>query len=122
MLMGLAPTLHEEVNGDPSEVSVKMMGKVDEQDEPVRDAILNAASDIAIGVANIITTIHPELVIIGGGVAKLGPVLLDRIRQDVEDRIGRLFPVDGIHIESSQLEDKAGVLGAVALAIHGLPE
>lgn len=122
MLMGLAPTLHDEVNGDPGDVSVEIMGRVADRDEPVRDAILNAASDIAIGVTNIITTIHPELVIIGGGVAKLGPLLFDRIRQDVEDRIGRLFPVDGIHIESSQLEEKAGVLGAVALAIHGLPE
>ena len=122
MLMGLAPTLHDEVHGDPGEVSVEIMGRVADQDEPVRDAILNAAADIAIGVANIITTIHPELVVIGGGVAKLGSLLFDRIRQDVEDRIGRLFPVDGIRIESSQLEEKAGVLGAIALAIHGLPE
>lgn len=121
MLMGLAPNLHEAVDGDPGEINVEIMGQVADLDEPVRDAILNAAADIAIGVANIITTIHPELVVIGGGVANLGPLLLDRIRRDVEDRVGRLFPVDDIRIERSALEEKAGVLGAVALAIHGLP-
>ncbi len=122
MLMGLAPNLHELVEGDPGKVSVELMGQVAEQDDPVRDAILNAAADIAIGVANIIATIHPELVVIGGGVANLGPLLLDRIRQDVEVRVGRLFPVDDIRIERSLLDQKAGVLGAVALAIHGLPD
>ena len=121
MLMGLAPHLHDAVNGDPGEIDVEVMGRVADQDASVRDAILNAASDIAIGIANIITTIHPELVVIGGGVANLGPLLFDRIRHDVEDRVGRLFPVDDISIERSQLGEKAGVLGAVALAIHGLP-
>lgn len=121
MLMGLAPHLHDAVDGDPGEVNVEVMGKVADLDDPVKDAILNAASDIAIGVANIITTIHPELVVIGGGVSNLGPLLLDRIREDVEDRVGRLFPVDDIRIERSQIGEKAGVLGAVALAIHGLP-
>lgn len=121
MLMGLAPNLHEAVNGDPGDITVEVMGQVVDLDDPVKDAILNAASDLAIGIANIITTIHPELIAIGGGVANLGPLLLDRIREDVEDRVGRLFPVDDIRIERSQLGEKAGVLGAAALAIHGLP-
>lgn len=122
MLMGLAPNLHDAVDGDPAQVDVEVMGRVAEKDDAVRDAILNAASDLAIGVANVVTTIHPDLVVIGGGVAKLGPLLLDRIRKDVEDRVGRLFPVDDIRIEPSQLGSRTGVLGAVALAIHGLPE
>ena len=121
MLMGLAPNLHDAVDGDPGRINVEVMGQVVDLDDPVRDAILNAASDLAIGIANIITTIHPELVVIGGGVANLGPLLFDRIRQDVEDRVGRLFPVDDIRIERSQLGGKAGILGAVALAVHGIP-
>ena len=122
MLMGLASNLHEAVDGDPGEVTVEIMGQVASQDAAVKDAILEAASDIAIGVANVVTTVHPELVVIGGGVANLGPLLLDRIREDVEERVGRLFPIDDINIEPSQLGSKAGVLGAVALAVHGLPE
>lgn len=121
MLMGLAPALHDAVEGDPGRVTAEVMGEVADQDEPVRQAILHAASYVAIGVANVVTTVHPELVVIGGGVARLGELLLGCIRQDVRDRVGRLFPVDDIRIENSLLGSKAGVLGAIALASRGLP-
>lgn len=122
MLMGLAPHLYEAVEGDPALVSAAVMGNVAEKDAPVREAIEDAASNIAIGVANVITTVHPDLVVIGGGVAKLGEILLERIRTDVRCRVGHLFPADDIRIEPSQLGAKAGVLGALALASRGLPE
>ncbi|MCA8996606.1 MAG: ROK family protein [Planctomycetaceae bacterium] len=121
MLMGLAPNLHDAVDGDPALVTAEMMGSVADRDEPVRDAILKAASDVAIGISNVITAIHPELVVIGGGVAKLGELLLGRIREDVRARVGRLFPTDDIRIEASQLGSRAGVMGAIALASRGLP-
>ncbi|WP_437203942.1 ROK family protein [Planctomicrobium sp. SH664] len=122
MLMGLAPTLHEVTGGDPGHVTAEVMGEVADRDEPVRQAILQAASYVAIGVANVVTAIHPELIVIGGGVARLGELLLGRIREDVRSRVGRLFPVDGIRIEETQLGSKAGVMGAIALAVHGLPD
>lgn len=121
MLMGLAPALHAAVDGEPGRVTAEVMGEVAEQDPAVRDAILHAASHVAIGVTNVVAAIHPELVVIGGGVAKLGELLLGRIREDVRARAGRLFPVDDIRIENSQLGSKAGVLGAIALAARGLP-
>lgn len=121
MLMGLAPALHEAVDGDPAHVTAEVMGSVADQDEPVRDAILHAASHVAIGVANVVTMVHPDLVVIGGGVAKIGDLLLGRIREDMRARVGRLFPSDDIRIEQSQLGAKAGVLGAIALASRGLP-
>ena len=122
MLMGLAPALHEAVDGDPGLVTAEVMGEVAAQDDAVRLAILDAASCVAIGIANVVTAVHPELVVIGGGVARLGDLLLDRIRSDVQARVGRLFPVDDIAIETSQLGSQAGVLGAIALASHGLPD
>jgi len=121
MLMGLAPHLHDAVGGDPALVTAEIMGQVADKDEPVRDAILHAASHVAIGVANVVTTIHPDLVVIGGGVAKFGDLLLGRIRDDVRARVGRLFPTDDLRIEPSQLGSKAGVMGAIALATRGLP-
>ena len=83
MLMGLVPVLHDAVDGDPGRVTAEVMGDVADRDEAVRMAILDAASYVAIVVANVVTTIHPELVVIGGGVARLGELLLGRIRDDV---------------------------------------
>lgn len=122
MLMGLAPNLYEAVSGEPGRVSAQIMGEVADKDEAVKSAILDAAGCVAIGVANVITAIHPDLVVIGGGVARLGELLLQRIRDDVRAHIGRLFPVDDIHIEPSQLGSQAGIYGGIALAARGLPE
>ena len=121
MLMGLAPTLYEIVDGDPGRVTAEVMGQAADHDEPVKLAILDAAACVAIGVSNVVTTVHPELVVIGGGVARLGELLLDKIREDVRARVGRLFPADDIRIEASLLGNKAGVLGAIALASRGVP-
>ncbi|HWL10703.1 MAG TPA: ROK family protein [Planctomicrobium sp.] len=122
MLVGMAPALHAAADGDPGNVTVELMGQVADQDEPVRQAILHAAFYLAIGIANVVVAVHPELIVLGGGVANLGDLLLDRVKEDVRARVGRLFPVDDIRIETTQLGSRAGVLGAIALAIHGLPE
>jgi glucokinase len=121
MLVGMAPALHDAVDGDPGKVTVEIMGQVADQDEPVRQAITHAGFYLAIGVSNMVVAVHPELVVIGGGVANLGELLLRPMREDIRARVGRLFPVDGIAIETSQLGSKAGVMGAIALASRGLP-
>ncbi len=62
--------------------------------------------------------LHPDLVVLGGGAAAMGELLFDPVRKTVARRV-HMFPVDDIRIEPSMLGDRAGVLGAVALAIKG---
>jgi predicted NBD/HSP70 family sugar kinase len=53
--------------------------------------------------------------------AALGDLLLEPMRQVISNRV-RMFPTDGVRLERSSLGDKAGVLGAIALAQQrGLP-
>lgn len=119
MLMGLAPHLHELVEGDPAQVTAELMSQAAEHDEPVLDAIHCAADDIGTAVANVMVTLHPDLVILGGGVAKIGDVLFDRVRNQVRRRVRMISP-DTVRIEPSDLGSDAGVLGAIALAARGL--
>ncbi len=117
---GLAPLLHEIVRGDAGLVSPATMAQAARAgDHAVRKAIDRAASFFAIGVANVVTTFHPELVVLGGGVASLGDLILDTVRAALPGRVG-MFPVDGVRVELSELGDKAGIHGAVALARTGL--
>lgn len=117
---GLAPILHEMVGGDAAQVSPKTMAAAAiAGEESVQIAIQRAAEYLAIGVANVATTLHPELVVIAGGVAALGDLLFNPLRAAVSRRV-RMFPVDTVAIEPSALGDEAGIYGAVALAIsHG---
>lgn len=120
VLMGLSPILRDHVEGDPAKITAKAVADAaDAGDSACFDAIQHAARWLGIAVANLVTALHPDLIVIGGGVSKIGEALLDRVRQEVHSRI-RMFPPETVKIEASQLGDKAGILGAVALAAKGL--
>jgi glucokinase len=119
LLSGQTPQLHEIVGGDAGQVSTKTMAQAArEGDARVAEAIVRAAEYLGLGVANVVVTLHPDLVVLGGGAAAIGNLLFDTVRATVARRIG-MFPTDGVRIEPSLLGDTAGVVGAVALAIHG---
>ncbi len=116
MRIGLAPRLHALVNGHTEAVTTReMIAAAEAGDEAIRDAILRAATYLGIGIANVATVLHPELVVVGGGVAEMGSLLFDRVREVVRQRI-RMFPADSVAIEPSLLGERAGELGALALA------
>jgi glucokinase len=118
---GLAPRLHGLVAGDPGRVSPKEMAEAARAgDETVAEAIRRATEYLGIGVANVVTVLHPELVVFGGGVAQMGDLLLDGVRDAVRRRV-RMIPTSDLRVELSLLGERAGVLGAVALAAKGLP-
>ncbi|RPI22638.1 MAG: ROK family protein [Acidobacteria bacterium] len=113
---GLAPRLHQMVGGRSDYVTPKEMKAAAEAgDDAVRAALVRAATYLGIAVANAILMLHPELVVLGGGVSALGPILIDTVKSTVRERV-TMFPLDGIRIEQSPLGDKAGIYGAIALA------
>ena len=119
MLSGLAPKLHELVQGEASAVTPReMVAAAEAGDTRVREAIVRAAGYLGIGVANVVTILHPDLVVLGGGVAAIGPLLFDTVRQTVRERVG-MFPTDDIEIKPSLLGERAGALGGIALAMKG---
>ncbi len=71
------------------------------------------AEYLALGVVNVITTLSPELVIVGGGVMKQ-PSLLDAVRERADALLAGY--VAAPEIVAPALGDRAGVLGAIELA------
>jgi len=81
---------------------------------------VRAARYLGVGVVSIVVTLHPDLVVLGGGVAQIGPLLFDTVRQTLRDSVG-MFPTDDVQIMPSMLGEQAGTLGGIALAMkHGL--
>jgi glucokinase len=119
LLSGCAPRLHELVDGAAGRVTPEEMAAAARAgDEAVREAIVRAAGYLGIGVVNLVVALHPELIVLGGGVAAIGPLLFETVRETVQKRVG-MFPVDGVRIEPSSLGDKAGLYGGIALAARG---
>jgi len=119
MLTGLAPKLHALTRGDASAVTTQTMAQAAGQgDERVREAIVRAAEYLGIGISSVITALHPDLIVIGGGAAGIGDLIFETVRKTVRERV-KMFPPDDIRIEPSLLGDKAGMLGGIALAMKG---
>jgi glucokinase len=74
-----------------------------------------ACEGLAAGVANVIHIVQPDVVVLGGGMAAAGSVMLDRVRAGVARRV-RAAWLTGLRIECSSLGDDAGWIGA---ALHG---
>jgi predicted NBD/HSP70 family sugar kinase len=56
--------------------------------------------------------ITPQRIVLGGGVAEAGDVLLDPLRAEVERRAGRVAPLHAIEIVPATLGADAGAVGA----------
>lgn len=75
------------------------------------EVINRAANYLGIGIANLINIFNPEMIIVGGGVSKMGEMLLEPIRNTVIQRAFYL-PAKTARIVRSVLGDDAGILGA----------
>lgn len=75
---------------------------------------LKAGENIGWMIANLIMILDVSLIVIGGGVSKAGPILLEPIRRNVSLYLGRFDRM--IEIQSSRLGDDSGTIGALNLA------
>jgi glucokinase len=116
MKCGLAPELSRLTNGDESAITPKLLAEAAVEDTAVRKSLTRAAEYIGLAVSNVVTVLHPDLIVLGGGVSEMGPLLFDTVAKVVRKRVG-MFSTENLRIEKSLLGERAGIAGAVALAI-----
>lgn len=86
-------------------------------DEIAKNIYEQAGYYIGLAVANICVSIGPRRIIIGGGVAKAGDLLLEPIRRTVRERV-RVMPVEQVEVVASELGGNAGLVGAASWAAN----
>jgi glucokinase len=119
MLSGNAPALKRLCGGDMNRVSPEILGEAArEGDVGVQAAIERAGSLLGLAASGQVLALHPDLIILSGGVAGLTGMLTPPMRRAIQERV-RMFPVDRIRVERSSLGEMAGVLGAIAVARQG---
>ncbi len=101
------------VDKSPEEVSAL----VSEGDEAANQALVQTCRCLALGIGAAINVMDPELVLIGGGMASLGDMLLDPLKKEV---MGCVFPekIAEINIECGHLGNYAGAIGAALFVTY----
>ena len=76
-----------------------------------RDAISEVAGYLGIALANTVTVIGPERIVIGGGIAAAGELLLAPLREAIKKRV-TLVPIERVSVVLAELGSAAGAIGA----------
>lgn len=84
------------------------------------EVISTVAGYLGVGMVNLVNIFDPEMIIVGGGLVKMGDLLLSPARQVVRERAFTLS-AQAVRIVPAQLGDDAGVLGAAVFAFQQKP-
>jgi len=84
-------------------------------DERALAGLARVGAALGIGIANMIVVFSPDRVVVGGGVAAAGDLLLDPVRAELRRRV-HTTALEQVELVTAELGPLAGAIGA---AIHG---
>ena len=114
-LKGGKSTKFREMAGADGEITPYIVAKAAEAGDPVAKRIFEIVGTyIGMGLVSVINLLNPEKVIIGGGVAAAGDLLLDPIRKTIKER-AMVVAGNSVEIVPAELGNSAGVIGASML-------
>ena len=82
-------------------------------DAASREAFRQAGHYFGVALAGYVNVFDPEIIVIGGGVAKAGDLLLEQARVTMES-LAMTQPLKGVRLTVSELGEFAGTMGMVA--------
>jgi glucokinase len=113
---GLTTRIGELCDYDLNAITPKLIYQAALEGDAVAQEIYEMAGFyIGIGVANLITILSPQMVVIGGGVAQAGELLLAPIREAARQRV-HVTPFEKVQIVQAELSTDAGMIGAAVWA------
>ena len=97
------------------EISPYIVCEAAKAGDPVAKRIFTIMGEyIGIGLASVVNLLNPEKIIIGGGVADAGDLLLDPLRKTLKKRAMKIAG-SAVEVVPAQLGNTAGVIGASLL-------
>ena len=122
MIRGVPTIIAELAEGDLDRVTAKLVAQAADEGDREAGAILDEAMTyLGVGMANLVDLLNPQLLVIGGGLTKMGERLFEPVRRIIDRRA---FPVvaKAVEVRRAQLGDDVGLLGAAAVATTAAEE
>jgi len=85
-----------------------------QSDEIARQILVETCQTLGIAISNVIALLHPERVIVGGGVSLMGPLFWNTLRSEVAARAMPLF-IPSVEVVRAELGEDVVVIGALCL-------
>jgi glucokinase len=108
---GLTTRIAELCGYDLNRITPELIADAAESGDGIAKSIYEKAGFyLGIAATNVCVSIGPRRIIIGGGVAKAGDLLLEPMRRCLQEHVF-VMPVDHVEIVLSQLGNNAGMIG-----------
>lgn len=110
-----AASLMVKLAGSRDGIDAKVVYAAAEQGDALARRLLHeTCATLALGLSNVVALLHPERVIVGGGVALMGALFWDDLQQEFQRRV---LPTFAPHVElvPAQLKEAVVVSGALCL-------
>jgi len=95
----------------------EICARAQDSDDYARRAVEREAYYLGLGLANLITSFAPEIIVLGGSVMKSAHLFLDRMREAIRQNC-RLVPAERVEIALASLGADAGLIGAAEVWRH----
>lgn len=115
---GEVTSLRAACDGQPATLTFEMILAASAAGDPLAiQLVRRAAGYLGVGIANVVNTFDPQLVIVGGVLAQAGDLVLSPIRETL-DRL--LSPIlrQKVRVTLGTLGERAGMIGAAWLVLH----
>lgn len=113
---GAESIISQLVQGDLSRIDSKIVGQAAAQGDALALEIVQRAGRlIGLGLTSLLHLFNPEIVVIGGGVSKMGSLLLDPMRAAIRESVIYEGYIDRLRIEMAALGEDVSIIGAAAL-------
>ncbi|MEA4884151.1 MAG: ROK family protein [Clostridia bacterium] len=110
--------IREMVGGRIEAITAEVVSEAAKQGDALAEMLVREAGRyLGIGIANAVNLLSPELVVIGGGVARAGDILFDEVRKTVRERAFTTMVNLPEIVPSAQGEDSSSI-GAAALVFE----
>ncbi len=109
------PSRMQEIAGSVENIDARIVYSAAEQGDEMALCILHETCvTLGAAMANVVALLHPERIILGGGVSLMGPVFWDLLRAEFR---GRVMPIFASHVElvQAKLMEDVVVIGALSL-------
>lgn len=110
-----APSLMEQLAGSMDAIDAKIVHAAAEQGDELACSILHeTCQTLAMGISNVVALLHPERVVIGGGVSMMGSLFWDDLRSEFQTRVLPAF-ASQVELVPAKLGEDVVVIGALSL-------
>jgi glucokinase len=110
-----SPSLMKELAGSIEGIDAKILYTAAEQGDEIACRILHeTCQTLALGISNVAALLHPERIVIGGGVSLMGPLFWDTMQDEFQKRVLPTF-ASSVELLPAKLQENVVVIGALCL-------